>query len=126
MNKYFFGMMALAAVAGGCGSSNKDPKSAALRPAVIDIAPSAPAAYAAPAQPIAPVAIAQPVEPAPAYTAAPAPVAAGSTYTVQKGDSLYKIARERYGDAKQWQKIAAANPGLNPNSLKVGQKLVMP
>jgi nucleoid-associated protein YgaU len=127
MNKYFLGLMALAAVAGGCSSSNKDAKSTALRPAVIDIAPSAPAAYASPVQPIAPVAVAQPVEPAPvAYSPAAAPAVGGSTYTVQKGDSLYKIARERYGDPKQWQKIAAANPGINPNSLKVGQTLTMP
>ena len=29
-------------------------------------------------------------------------------YTVRKGDTLYSIAKTRYGDGKQWQRIAAA------------------
>ena len=124
MKKFLFGMMALAAFAGGCGSDNKQSSRIPLNPAAIDIAP-APAYTAAP-QPIQPVAVLQPVEqpasPAGFNTAA----SAGSSYTVQKGDTLYKIARERYGDAKQWQKIVAANPGLSPNSLKVGQKIAIP
>jgi nucleoid-associated protein YgaU len=57
------------------------------------------------------------------------PVAAtesGSHYTVKHGDTLFKIAREQYGDGKKWQQIASANPGVTPATLKVGQKLVMP
>src|SRR5262249_34491644 len=52
-------------------------------------------------------------------------VSSGS-YTVKKGDTLYGIARQRYGDGKQWTKIAAANPGLKPNTLKVGQTIQLP
>jgi 5'-nucleotidase/UDP-sugar diphosphatase len=52
--------------------------------------------------------------------------AAAATYTVQKGDTLFKIARNRYGDGAKWQKIAAANPGLNANNIKVGQKINLP
>jgi 5'-nucleotidase len=48
------------------------------------------------------------------------------SYTVKKGDTLYGIARQRYGDGKQWSKIAQANPGLRPETLKVGQTIVIP
>ena len=50
----------------------------------------------------------------------------GGTYKVKKGDTLFGIARAHYGDGKQWQKIAAANPGLSPQSLKVGQTINVP
>ncbi len=53
------------------------------------------------------------------------PMAAGS-YTIQKGDTLYSIATKRYGDGKQWQKIASANPGLDPTKLRVGQTINVP
>ena len=58
-----------------------------------------------------------------AGTAAPS---AGGTYTVKKGDTLYGIARAHYGDGKQWQRIADANPGLSPSSLKAGQTISIP
>ena len=84
--------------------------------------------------------------PAPVFTPSPAPVApqpvtydtmpptggvsggsvSAGSYTVKKGDTLYSIARNRYGDGKQWQRIAAANPGLRPESLKVGQTITIP
>jgi len=38
-----------------------------------------------------------------------APPPAGKTYTVAKGDSLSKIAKEVYGSANQWKKIYEAN-----------------
>jgi nucleoid-associated protein YgaU len=52
--------------------------------------------------------------------------AGGQRYTVKAGDTLYHIAKVQYGDGKQWQRIASANPGITPTSLKVGQVLVMP
>jgi nucleoid-associated protein YgaU len=51
---------------------------------------------------------------------------AGRTYTIQKGDTLFRIAKDQYGDGRKWQQIAAANPGLNANAIKVGQKIVLP
>ena len=36
-----------------------------------------------------------------------------TSYTVQKGDTLYKIAKTHYGDGKQWNRIVAANPGVS-------------
>ena len=125
MNRNLLGAVALAAaVAGGCASNNN--KQAAnkppLQPLVTDIAPTPPApVYIAPAQPVQPVAIAAPA-PAAVETAG----ATTASYTVKRGDTLYKIARERYGDGKAWNKIAAANPGLSPSTLKVGQKIVLP
>ena len=49
-------------------------------------------------------------------------------YKVQSNDSLFKIAREHYGDGKKWVKIFDANNDSmpNPNSLYVGQKLLIP
>lgn len=54
------------------------------------------------------------------------PAAAPQTYVVQKGDTLTKIAREKYGDGNKWKRIAEANPGLSPSTIKVGQKLIIP
>jgi 5'-nucleotidase len=56
----------------------------------------------------------------------PGAPASGSTYVVKPGDTLYGIARRLYGDGKQWQRIAAANPGLSPQMLKVGQTINLP
>ena len=65
--------------------------------------------------------------PAKATPLAPAmPPKSDSTYTVQKGDTLFRIAKDRYGDGTMWQKIVSANPGLSASHLKPGQKLKMP
>jgi 5'-nucleotidase len=77
------------------------------------------------------------VEPAVTQTpAAPAPVAAapaggasaapGSSYTVKKGDTLFTIAKTAYGNGNLWQRIAQANPGLSPTTLKAGKTIVIP
>ena len=59
--------------------------------------------------------------------AAPPPaVVAAETYTVKPGDTLFHIAKARYGDGNLWKKIAAANPGLSPSTIKVGQKITIP
>ena len=117
----------------GCNSNNKKPVAANASVTDIKAAPAPAPAY----QP-APVAV-QPViadTPTPAYAAAtPAPTAAapaaaptitGSTYVVQKGDTLFKIARAKYGDATAVKKIKDANPGLDANHIKVGQKINLP
>ena len=68
-----------------------------------------------------------PASPAPVIEAAPAPVATeAKTHTVANGELLGDIALKYYGNSKAWKKIAAANPGLDPKHLKVGQKLVIP
>jgi nucleoid-associated protein YgaU len=55
------------------------------------------------------------------------PAAAVETYVVVAGDSLSKIAKRFYGDAKQWRKIHAANPEIkNPDLIHPGQRLKIP
>lgn len=64
---------------------------------------------------------------APAGFGASEPVAAKSdTYTVASGDSLYTISQKLYGTPKHVSAILAANPGLNPKRLKLGQTLKLP
>ncbi len=62
----------------------------------------------------------------PAVVEPVAPVAATSTYTVASGDTLGGIAKKTYGRESAWTAIRDANPGINPNNLKVGTKLTMP
>jgi nucleoid-associated protein YgaU len=80
-------------------------------------------------QPVTPVTPSQPVQPLisdtpPVVTQTSA--SAGGTYTVQKGDTLFKIARARYGDATAVKKIKDANPGLDADHIKAGQKINLP
>ncbi len=52
----------------------------------------------------------------------------GRTYTIAKGDSLSKIAKKFYGDAKQWRKIHEANKDIikNPDLIFPGQVIKIP
>jgi len=52
-----------------------------------------------------------------------APEAAGTEYVVVKGDSLWKIAKKNSVTVKA---IEAANPGIDPAKLKIGQKISIP
>jgi hypothetical protein len=52
-----------------------------------------------------------------------------TTYVVQMGDALPKIARAFYGNSNQWPRIYEANRaviGPNPNLLFPGKRLVIP
>ncbi len=48
------------------------------------------------------------------------------TYIVQEGDTLGEISSVFYGTPRHWREIIAANPGLDPADLPVGQELVIP
>ena len=50
----------------------------------------------------------------------------GTTYTVVKGDSLWKIAVRTYGDGYKWVSIAKANKLVNPNLIHSGNVLALP
>ncbi len=54
------------------------------------------------------------------------PIPAVRSYTVVKGDSLWKIAKDYYGKGHAWKIIANANPGLKTHGLKVGSSIVIP
>lgn len=49
-------------------------------------------------------------------------------YEVQSGDTLWKIAKERYGDGNLYTEIFKANQDVltDPDKIKVGQKLRIP
>jgi nucleoid-associated protein YgaU len=59
---------------------------------------------------------------------APASTATSRTYTVKKGDSLSKIAKQLYGDAGEWRKIFEANRDKiqDPDLIEPGQELTIP
>ncbi|UXT67558.1 LysM peptidoglycan-binding domain-containing protein [Agrobacterium tumefaciens] len=99
-----------------------------------------PAGYVAPAKPAAPTpaatapapaaaaapAATAPAAPATTAPASPAPAAAAaavSKYVVEKGDSLWKIAAEKYGDGALWHRIAKANTLKQPNHIEIGEEL---
>jgi 5'-nucleotidase/UDP-sugar diphosphatase len=103
------------------------------------VAPAKPAAPAPAATAPAPAAAPTPAAPAPTTTTTPAPAAtapaspapaaaaaAVSKYVVAKGDSLWKIAAEKYGDGSLWTRIAKANTLRQPNHIEVGEELELP
>ena len=59
---------------------------------------------------------------------APPAASSGRTYTVVKGDSLSKIAKQFYGNANQWKKIYEANKDVikNPDLIYPGQTFKIP
>ncbi|NSX87759.1 LysM peptidoglycan-binding domain-containing protein [Agrobacterium tumefaciens] len=100
---------------------------APAKPAAPAPAATAPAPAAAPAAPAAtaPAATA-PAATAPATTTPAAAAAAASKYVVEKGDSLWKIAAEKYGDGALWSRIAKANTLKHPNHIEIGEELELP
>lgn len=59
-------------------------------------------------------------------TQAPGSTISGETYTVVKGDYLWKIALRAYGDGYKWPEIAEANSLKNPNLIHPGNVLKLP
>lgn len=74
------------------------------------------------------------VKPSPSGTPAPVnaapvkPVVQNEVYIVKSGDSLSKISKQVYGDAKQWRRIFEANLDQikDPNLIHPGQQLLIP
>lgn len=123
--KKTFTFAVLAALASGVvGCANKGSASIPQNESVADVSTPMPASSYQPA----PQPVAQPViyDNTLSSQSPTASSSIGGSYTVKKGDTLYSIARQRYGDGKQWQRIASANPGLQPQSLKVGQTITIP
>ena len=63
-----------------------------------------------------------------AKPAAPDPAVSGRTYTVQKGDSLWKIAKQVYGKGSEWTRIHEANKDRieDPDVIQPGWTLRIP
>lgn len=90
-------------------------------------------AEATPAHPALSVPTEAPTGGAPSKAAASAPTSkttasANRTYTVQKGDTLFRIAQKVYSDGNKWKDIQAANPdkARDQRSLHAGVVLVIP
>jgi nucleoid-associated protein YgaU len=80
---------------------------------------------------VIPVAESQPSAAESQVAAAPQPpaaVAGMGSYTVERGDTLYSIARKQYGDASLWRVIYEANREQipAPEQLRTGAVLVIP
>jgi nucleoid-associated protein YgaU len=60
--------------------------------------------------------------------AEPVQAAEVETYTVVKGDSLSKIAKNHYGNAGEWKRIFEANRDIlkDPDKIFPGQTLKLP
>ena len=52
--------------------------------------------------------------------------AKSDVYTVKDGDALWQIALQKYGNGNMMQEIMKANKIVDPNSITVGQVLVLP
>jgi len=92
-----------------------------------------PVAQAVPAPAPAPAPRPAPVAPPPAPSAAPAAHAAGTSYTVQRGDTLSQIASEYGDDPKDYNRMLLALYKANPeafagnmNALKTGAVMRIP
>jgi nucleoid-associated protein YgaU len=51
------------------------------------------------------------------------PPVSDNEYTIQSGETLWKLTK---GDPAKIKQIQTANPGLDPNKLSVGQKIKIP
>lgn len=62
----------------------------------------------------------EPVEPT-------VPVILYHLYVVQKGETLYDIAKKQFNDASMYKEIIKANPDYeNPNAIKAGDEILLP
>ena len=48
------------------------------------------------------------------------------TYVIRRGDTLWSIATRVYNNGQRWRDIQAANPGIEPTKLRVGQEIMLP
>ena len=96
---------------GGCG-----PQKTEELP-VVDVGPTVPET---PVEPLPP--------PVPAVTPKATVTGAAQTHTVQKGDTLYGLARRYYGDGKLWTKILEANRDKikSETTIPIGAVLTIP
>ncbi|GJM25840.1 MAG: hypothetical protein DHS20C16_22550 [Phycisphaerae bacterium] len=53
---------------------------------------------------------------------------AGGTHVVQRGETLYALARMYYSDQSKWRVIYEANRGVmsSPHAIQAGQELIIP
>lgn len=127
------GLPAPAQPAGGFGPAPATPTGAAEPDPEVAPEPDpepAPAVAAPASRPPVGAAVAPPVRPpATPPAAVSTPASSGRVHTVQKGDSLFSISRQYYGNGGRVNDIVAANRGViaDRNSpLKIGTPLKLP
>ena len=62
----------------------------------------------------------------PAGTRTPVKPATTTDYAVREGDSMWTISKRVLGDASRWREIAALNPTIDAERLRVGQRIRVP
>jgi nucleoid-associated protein YgaU len=90
--------------------------------------PSTPQVEAPPTQPNdapPPVKVTD-ASPAPAKLSVPPAPFSSRTHVVQANETLSSIAIAAYGNANYWPAIVKANPGIDPNRMKVGATIKLP
>ena len=88
------------------------------------IRPSSTSRVAPPARPVAPSVTLSPVQP---KIVPPAAAPTQRTVSVQRGDSLWKLAQQNLGRGNRWPELVAVNPGIaNPNQIRAGAQLNLP
>jgi len=110
-------------------------------PSTSRIAPSVPhvprpRVDAAMAPPVSRSDVAPAIDPAVSQPKAPAAIAQPSTFaktssqhtvTMQRGDSLWKLAQENLGRGSRWQELLTANPSIvDPTCIAAGTEIVIP
>jgi nucleoid-associated protein YgaU len=107
-------------------------------PSVTVVAQTTPVASVSPKASATPIAMVSPMASAtvvasttPSATATLASTGTTATsnatsYTVAKGDSLWKIAVAQYGNGYKWVEIARTNKLVNPNVIHAGNVLTLP
>lgn len=114
----------------GCGASSSASDQQTARPARADVmdlddSPAKPIASAPRAS--APRSSAAPIESPATPVATPPPAASVSRkHVVAAKETLYGIAKQYYGEGKQYTKIIEANPGLTADHLPVGKTIIIP
>ncbi|MEM1446518.1 MAG: LysM peptidoglycan-binding domain-containing protein [Planctomycetota bacterium] len=56
----------------------------------------------------------------------PAASSAPRTHTIVKGDNYWDLAKQYYGQGIRMKDIEAANPGIDPKKLQIGDTIVIP
>jgi len=128
-------LLSVLLVAAGC-QQTETTADVAPAPPPDDLYASAPPP--APEPILTPTTQTEPITATPAYTpqASPSSITVApqinvtngtpNNYTVQRGDTLWSIARKVYGNGQKWQQLASANAISDPTKLRVGQTLVVP